>query len=301
MTNEVARQDNDLMKTKFNVNGQEVKLSSDMVKSFLVNGNGNITDQEALMFISLCKYQHLNPFLKEAYLIKFGNGPAQQIVSKEAFMKRAEQNPHFKGMQAGCIVVRNNEVVETKGAFVLPKDDLVGGWATVKRDDRDVPITVQISFNEFSKGQSTWKSMPANMIRKTAIVNCLREAFPNDLGAMYTEEDAQTQVSTNNVANTQNKPEPKQNIADLVNDTEPAKKPAKAKKKVKDVTPTEGEETSSTKAPQSSAKQPKASEDKMSDKEAKRAYEAIKNGGIDDIEAEQDTEDDSKEQTSLFK
>ena len=301
MTNEVARQDNDLMKTKFNVNGQEVKLSSDMVKSFLVNGNGNITDQEALMFISLCKYQHLNPFLKEAYLIKFGNSPAQQIVSKEAFMKRAEQNPHFKGMQAGCIVVRNNEVIETKGAFVLPKDDLVGGWATVKRDDRDVPITVQISFNEFSKGQSTWKSMPANMIRKTAIVNALREAFPNDLGAMYTEEDAQTQVSTNRATNDQNKPEPKQNIADLVNDTDPIKKPAKAKKKVKDVTPTEGEETSSTKAPQSTTKQPKTSEDKMSDKEAKRAYEAIKNGGIDDIEAEPDTEDDSKEQTSLFK
>ena len=298
MTNEVARQDNDLMKTKFNVNGQEVKLSSDMVKSFLVNGNGNITDQEALMFISLCKYQHLNPFLKEAYLIKFGNSPAQQIVSKEAFMKRAEQNPHFKGMQAGCIVVRNNEVVETKGAFVLPKDDLVGGWATVKRDDRDVPITVQISFNEFSKGQSTWKSMPANMIRKTAIVNALREAFPNDLGAMYTEEDAQTQVSTNSATNDQNKPEPKQNVADLVNDTDPIKKPAKAKKKVKDVTPTEGEEVSSTKAPQSTEKQPK---DKMSEEEAKRAYEDIKNGGIDDIEAEPDIEDDSKEQTSLFK
>lgn len=298
MTNEVARQDNDLMKTKFNVNGQEVKLSSDMVKSFLVNGNGNITDQEALMFISLCKYQHLNPFLKEAYLIKFGNSPAQQIVSKEAFMKRAEQNPHFKGMQAGCIVVRNNEVIETKGAFVLPKDELVGGWATVKRDDRDLPITVQISFNEFSKGQSTWKSMPANMIRKTAIVNCLREAFPNDLGAMYTEEDAQAQVSTNNVANTQNKPEPKQNVADLVNDTEPTKKPAKAKKMVKDVTPTESKEVSSTKAPQSTEKQPK---DKMSEEEAKRAYETIKNGGIDDIEAEPDIEDDSKEQTSLFK
>ena len=297
MTNEVKKQD-EKMATQFEVNGNPVKLSADVVRNFLVSGNGRITDSEAMMFISLCRYQHLNPFLNEAYLVKFGNSPAQQIVSKEAFMKRAEQNPHFKGMQAGCIVVRNNEVIETKGAFVLPKDVLVGGWATVKRDDRDLPITVQISFNEFSKGQSTWKSMPANMIRKTAIVNCLREAFPNDLGAMYTEEDAQTQVSTNSATNDQNKPEPKQNIADLVNDTEPAKKPAKAKKTIKDVTPTEGEETSSTKATQSTEKQPK---DKMSEEEAKRAYEAIKNGGIDDIEAQPDIEDDSKEQTSLFK
>jgi len=189
-------------------------------------------------------------------------------------------------------------VIETKGAFVLPKDELVGGWATVKRDDRDLPITVQISFSEFSKGQSTWKSMPANMIRKTAIVNCLREAFPNDLGAMYTEDDAQVQQSTNNAVNDQNKPDSKQNIADLVNDSEPTKKPAKAKKTVKDITPTESKETSSTKATQSTEKQPK---DKMSEEEAKRAYEDIKNGGIDDIEAEPDIEDDSKEQTSLFK
>ena len=297
MTNEVTKQD-EKMATQFEVNGNPVKLSADVVRNFLVSGNGRITDSEAMMFISLCRYQHLNPFLNEAYLVKFGNSPAQQIVSKEAFMKRAEQNPHFKGMQAGCIVVRNNEVIETKGAFVLPKDELVGGWATVKRDDRDLPITVQISFNEFSKGQSTWKSMPANMIRKTAIVNALREAFPNDLGAMYTEEDAQTQVSTNSPSNDQKKPEPKQNVADLVKDTEPTKKPAKAKKMVKDITPTESKETSSTKATQSTEKQPK---DKMSEEEVKRAYEDIKNGGIDDIEAEPDIEDDSKEQTSLFK
>jgi len=297
MTNEVTKQD-EKMATQFEVNGNPVKLSADVVKNFLVSGNGRITDSEAMMFISLCRYQHLNPFLNEAYLVKFGNSPAQQIVSKEAFMKRAEQNPHFKGMQAGCIVVRNNEVIETKGAFVLPKDELVGGWATVKRDDRDLPITVQISFSEFSKGQSTWKSMPANMIRKTAIVNCLREAFPNDLGAMYTEDDAQVQQSTNNAVNDQNKPDSKQNIADLVNDSEPTKKPAKAKKTVKDITPTESKETSSTKATQSTTKQPK---DKMSEEEAKRAYEDIKNGGIDDIEAEPDIEDDSKEQTSFFK
>jgi len=105
MTNEVTKQD-EKMATQFEVNGNPVKLSADVVKNFLVSGNGRITDSEAMMFISLCRYQHLNPFLNEAYLVKFGNSPAQQIVSKEAFMKRAEQNPHFKGMQAGCIVVR---------------------------------------------------------------------------------------------------------------------------------------------------------------------------------------------------
>jgi len=74
MANEVTKQD-EKMATQFEVNGNPVKLSADVVKNFLVSGNGRITDSEAMMFISLCRYQHLNPFLNEAYLVKFGNLP----------------------------------------------------------------------------------------------------------------------------------------------------------------------------------------------------------------------------------
>lgn len=173
----------------FVANGEEVKLSPSTVRNYLVSGNGNVTDQEIVMFINLCKYQHLNPFLNEAYIVKFGNSPAQLITSKEAFSKRAEANEHYRGSKAGVIVVRNNEVVYMNGAFTLPTDELVGGWAEVKRDDREDPIHIEISFKEFSKKQATWRDMPANMIRKTALVNALREAFPDVLGSLYTEDD----------------------------------------------------------------------------------------------------------------
>ena len=141
------------------------------------------------MFINLCKYQHLNPFLNEAYIIKYGSKPAQLITSKEAFMKRAESNPQYNGFKAGCIVLRNNDVVYTNGAFILDTDKLLGGWAEVSRKDRDIPVRVELSMKEFSKNQSTWRTMPATMIRKTAIVNALRETFPDTLGGMYTEDD----------------------------------------------------------------------------------------------------------------
>ena len=78
----------------FEVNGSEVKLSGNTVRQYLVRGNGNVSDQEVVMFMNLCKFQKLNPFLNEAYLIKFGSQPSQIIVSKEAFMKRAEANPN---------------------------------------------------------------------------------------------------------------------------------------------------------------------------------------------------------------
>ena len=185
---------NELTQTKeksvtFEANGEQVTLSPSTVKNFLVNGNENISTQETVMFINLCKYQHLNPFLNEAYIIKYGSKPAQLITSKEAFMKRAESNPQYNGFKAGCIVLRNNDVVYTNGAVILHTDKLIGGWGEVSRKDRDIPVRVELSMKEFSKNQSTWRTMPATMIRKTAIVNALRETFPDTLGGMYTEDD----------------------------------------------------------------------------------------------------------------
>lgn len=175
---------------EFHVNGELVKLSGNTVRNYLVRGNGDVTDQEIVMFINLCRFQKLNPFLNEAYLIKFKGSPAQIVVSKEAFMKRAESHPKYQGFQAGVIVERDGELIEIEGAVKLPKDRLVGGWCKVYREDRKVPIVTKIMFSEFSKNQATWKQMPLNMIRKSAIVNGLREAFPESLGAMYTEDDA---------------------------------------------------------------------------------------------------------------
>ena len=171
-------------------NGEEVKLSPAMVRQYLVSGNAEVTDQEVVMFMQLAKYQHLNPFLNEAYLVKFQGKPAQIITSKEAFMKRANANPHYRGMDAGIIVARGEEMKLLNGTVKLPTDKLIGGWATIKRDDRE-DTHVEISMEEFSKGQATWRSMPATMIRKSAIVNALREAFPQELGALYTEDDKQ--------------------------------------------------------------------------------------------------------------
>ena len=173
---------------KYEVAGEEVKLSGDIVCNYLKRGNGNLTNQEIVMFINLCKFQKLNPFLNEAYIVKFGSD-AQIVVGKEAFMKRAESQVQYDGFEAGIIVERNGEVKELAGCFALKNDTLLGGWCRVYRKDRSHPIYQSVSFSEYNKSQSTWKSMPATMIRKVAIVQALREAFPIDLGAMYTTEE----------------------------------------------------------------------------------------------------------------
>ncbi|POH05655.1 phage recombination protein Bet [Fructilactobacillus lindneri] len=186
---------------EYKSNGQEVKLSPSMVRNYLVSGKGNVSDQEIVSFMQLCKYQGLNPFLNEAYLVKYGSAPASIITSKEAFMKRANSDPHFKGFKAGILVQRGEELKKLDGAIKLPKDILIGGWAEVKRDDRDYPISVEISLDEFGKGQSTWKQMPMNMIRKTAIVNALREDFPEQLGNLHTDDEQGQGLAPKNINN----------------------------------------------------------------------------------------------------
>lgn len=184
-----ATQDKEKGRITYQVAGQDVTLSYNIVRNFLTKGNGDVTDQDLTQFISICKYNQLNPFLNEAYLVKFGSQPAQMIVSKEALMKRAEANEHYDGMQGGVIVLRDGKVEELEGCFKLPEDKLLGGWAMVYRKDRKYPYVARVALDEYDKKQSTWNEKKSTMIVKTAKVQALREAFPAQLGAMYTAEE----------------------------------------------------------------------------------------------------------------
>lgn len=174
----------------YQVAGQDVTLSYQIVRDFLTKGTGNVSDQDLTQFISICKYNQLNPFLNEAYLVKFGTQPAQMIVSKEALMKRADACPEYEGIQGGVIILRDGEEVELEGTYYRNDDQLVGGWAKVYRSDRKFPICSRVRLEEYDKKQSTWNEKKSTMIAKVAKVQALREAFPAQLGAMYTQEEA---------------------------------------------------------------------------------------------------------------
>lgn len=183
--------------TTFQVGKDTVTLSPSIVREYLTNGNGNVTNQEINYFVHLCRGQGLNPFLKEIYLIKFGTQPATFVVSKEAFLKRAESNAQYDGSESGIIVLsENGELTERKGGFYLKDtEQVVGGWAKVYRKDRKYPSEAQVTFEEYAGRtkdgnlNSNWANRPATMIKKVALVQALREAFPNDLNNLYTEEE----------------------------------------------------------------------------------------------------------------
>jgi len=180
-------------------NGEEFTLTPETVKAYLVSGNRDlVTMQEVVMFMNLCRFQHLNPWLKEAYLIKYSqNDPAALVTGKDAFLKRAEGEANYDGFKAGIIVQdeESGEVIYRDGSFKLPGESLVGGFAEVFRKDRDHSFRAEVSFEEYAARKkdgslnSQWSKKPTTMIRKVALVQALREAFPGTLGGMYSAEE----------------------------------------------------------------------------------------------------------------
>lgn len=166
--------------------GQPVKFTADEVRARLCP---SITDKELAFTMALCQAQKLNPFTKDVYIIKYGDGPASIVTSKDTFTKRAQANPRFEGMEAGVTVVNNNRIVQRPGSMVLRGETLVGGWCKVYVKGYRVPIFDEVSLSEYSTGKSNWTKMPATMIRKVALCHALREAFPDDFQGLYGEEE----------------------------------------------------------------------------------------------------------------
>ena len=192
---------NALQLATYTLEGGQV-LTADTVKNYLVNGGGNVSDQEVLMFIELCKAKGMNPFERDAYLIKYKNKnsqfdtPATIVVGKDFFIKKANENPAFEGMKAGIVVVdEEKQIHEREGSLKLPGEKIVGGWCEVYRSDRKVPTKSIVAYDEYvqkkNNGEvnSMWSSKPGTMIRKVAQSQALREAFPNELRGLYQQEE----------------------------------------------------------------------------------------------------------------
>ena len=175
--------------------GQEITLTQGIVAQYIA-GNQNVTPQEFMTFAALCKNYGLNPFIREAYMIKYGNQPATIVTGKDVFTKRAYRHPKFQGFQAG-ITVQNQQGqrLKRKGSAIYEGETVIGGWAEVYLADYQVPIYDEVSFSEYAARKKdgtlnkTWSSKPGTMIRKVALVHALREAFPEEFNGMYDQSE----------------------------------------------------------------------------------------------------------------
>lgn len=188
MTNTLATQQTSIAFT--DDVGANITVTADDVRNLICP---NADQKEVALFLQLCKSQRLNPFVKDAYLVKYGSNPAQMITNYQVFNRRACKNENYGGIENGVTVLRNGEIVHKDGSAVYKAagETLLGGWAKVYFKDGRKPAYAEVALDDYSTGKSNWSKMPGVMIEKCAKAAAWRLAFPDDFQGMYVSEEMQ--------------------------------------------------------------------------------------------------------------
>jgi len=158
-----------------------IELTPKTIKTYI---NQYATDQEIALFLNQCAMFQLNPFKREIYLIKYSsNQPATFVVGYEVYLKRADRTDKWAGMESGT------------------EDDPKTGrplkaWAKVYRKDWTACLYHEVYLEEYiqktKEGEPTrfWKDKPRTMLKKVALSQAFRMAFPDEFAGMpYTAEE----------------------------------------------------------------------------------------------------------------
>jgi len=167
-----------------------ISLTPTTVKAYI---NALASDQEIALFLNQCVMFGLNPFKREIYLIKYSaKDPATFVTGYEVYLKRADRTANWGGMETGTEDDKDGQPIKA--------------WAKVYRKDwGNRPLYHEVFFSEYVQtkaewvnGQATgkkiptrfWAEKPRTMLKKVAVAQALRMAFPDEFGGMpYVSEE----------------------------------------------------------------------------------------------------------------
>ncbi len=150
-------------------------VSKQMCDDFLFTQGTKLNEQQKTMFYNLAVQFNLNPFKREIHAIPYGSG-WNYVTGYQVYVSRAEATGLLNGWH-----------VESTGN---DKGELTGAKITIYRKDWEQPFIWEVAFPEYNKNQGLWKTSPEFMIKKIAIGQGFRLAFPNELGGMpYLKEE----------------------------------------------------------------------------------------------------------------
>lgn len=163
-------------------------ISKETVKKYIC---ASATDQEILFFLQVAKTFNLNPLKREIYLVKYGEEKAQILTGYEVYLKRAQRSGQYGGMKSWT----EGEGKELKAIV------------EVYRKDWTKPLIHEAYYSEYvqTKKDGTpnrfWATKPRTMIKKVAISQAFRLAFPDEFDGMpYTSDEVVDQEKVIDIA-----------------------------------------------------------------------------------------------------
>ncbi len=123
----------------------------------------DVSEVEIIKAIGLARRLGLDPLRREVHFVPF-KGSVQVIISYLEYIKRAEKSGKLNGWE------------------VRVGRDEFGEYAEVEihRRDWEHPFKWRVYLDEVKRDTPSWKSMPLFMLRKTAIAQGFRLAFPQE-------------------------------------------------------------------------------------------------------------------------
>lgn len=178
--------------------GQPVKLTLAIVKKYLVHGHPElVSDQELMYFLHICRARGLNPFTKDAYLIKFTADQGAAIVTAiDFYRRRAKAAPDCKGWKKGILVKTTGGRIKATAGIMLEDEKLVGGWFEAQPQNWTEPFRLEVNLNGYIKkkksGEITqfWQAEnQPSQIAKVAESQGLRTLWPDLFTGTYTDAE----------------------------------------------------------------------------------------------------------------
>jgi len=136
-----------------------------------------LTQEEKLQFIEVSQAFRLNPFKREIHVAVYGEGEYRRmsiVVGYQVYLDRAERTGKLDGWKA----------------WVEGQGEEMKALVEIHRKDWSAPFTHEVYWKECVQrkrdGQPTsfWSKMPKFQLKKVAISQGFRLAFPSELGGM---------------------------------------------------------------------------------------------------------------------
>jgi len=136
-----------------------------------------LTEPEKLQFVEVAQAFKLNPFKREIHVAVYGEGEYRRlsiITGYEVYLKRAERTGKLDGWKA----------------WVEGEGDTMKAYVEIHRKDWSEPFQHEVYWREAVQKKrdgsvtSFWSKMPKFQLKKVAISQAFRLAFPDELGGL---------------------------------------------------------------------------------------------------------------------
>lgn len=157
----------------------ETQLS--VIKNTVAKGTNN---SELAYFIYTAQSVGLNPLNREIWCYKDNRNNLIVFAGRDGFLKKAQSDPRWNGIVSS--EVRANDYFEVdipngkithKPNYKEDRGDIIGAYCKVKPKDSEIATIEWADFKTYDKKYNTWKTHPAEMVKKVAETHALKKAF----------------------------------------------------------------------------------------------------------------------------